>query len=49
MQKYTYKATDFLSSSNKFPDTKAIRYFLRNDKWTIQPKKQGRISDNEAL
>ena len=36
--KISYKATDFLSSSNKFPDTKAIHYFLRNDKWTSQPK-----------
>ena len=36
--KISYKATDFLSSSDKFPDTKAIRYFLRNDKWTSQPK-----------
>lgn len=36
--KISYKATDFLSSSNKFPDTKAIHYFLRNDKWTNKPK-----------
>ena len=36
--KISYKATDFLSSYNKFPDTKAIHYFLRNDKWTSQPK-----------
>ena len=36
--KISYKATDFLSSSNKFPETKAIHYFLRNDKWTSQPK-----------
>ena len=36
--KISYKATDFLSSSDKFPDTKAIHYFLRNDKWTSQPK-----------
>ena len=25
--KISYKATDFLSSSKKFPDTKAIHYF----------------------
>ena len=36
--KISYKATDFLSSSDKFPDTKAIHYFLRNNKWTSQPK-----------
>ena len=36
--KISYKATDFLSSSNKFPDTKAIRYFLRKDEWTSKPK-----------
>ena len=36
--KISYKATDFLASSDKFPNTKAIHYFLRNDKWTSQPK-----------
>ena len=36
--KISYKAADFLASSDKFPDTKAIHYFLRNDKWTSQPK-----------
>ena len=36
--KISYKATDFLSSSNKFPDTKAIHYFLRKDEWMSQPK-----------
>lgn len=36
--KISYKATDFLSSSDKFPDTKAIRYFLRKDEWTSKPK-----------
>ena len=43
MQKISYKATDFLSSSDKFPDTKAIHYFLRNDKWTSQPKNKEEI------
>lgn len=36
--KISYKAVDFLSSSDKFPDTKAIRYFLRKDEWTSKPK-----------
>ena len=36
--KISYKATDFLSSSDKFPETKAIHYFLRKDEWTSQPK-----------
>ena len=36
--KISYKATDFLSSSDKFPDTKAIHYFLRKDEWTSQQK-----------
>ena len=36
--KISYKATDFLSSSDKFPETKAIHYFLRKDEWTSQQK-----------
>ena len=36
--KISYKATDFLSSSDKFPNTKAIHYFLRKDEWMSQPK-----------
>ena len=36
--KISYKATDFLSSSDKFPDTKAIHYFVRKDEWTNKPK-----------
>ena len=36
--KISYKATDFLSSSNKFPDTKAIHYFCKKDEWTNKPK-----------
>ena len=36
--KISYKATDFLSSSNKFPDTKAIHYFSLKDEWTNKPK-----------
>ena len=36
--KISYKATDFLSSSDKFPETKAIHYFLRKDEWTSKPK-----------
>ena len=36
--KISYKAADFLASSDKFPDTKAIQYFLRKDEWTSKPK-----------
>ncbi|AVM50567.1 hypothetical protein [Capnocytophaga sp. oral taxon 878] len=36
--KISYKAADFLASSDKFPDTKAIHYFLRKDEWTSKPK-----------
>ena len=36
--KISYKATDFLASSDKFPDTKAIYYFLRKGEWTGKPK-----------
>ena len=47
--KISYKATDFLSSSKKFPDTKAIHYFWKK-RWMNEPtEKQGRISDNETL
>ena len=36
--KISYKAADFLASSDKFPDTKAIHYFLRKGEWTGKPK-----------
>ena len=36
--KISYKATDFLASSDKFPDTKAIHYFSRKGEWTGKPK-----------
>lgn len=36
--KISYKATAFLASSDKFPDTKAIHYFLRKGEWTGKPK-----------
>ena len=36
--KISYKAADFLASSDKFPDTKAIHYFSRKGEWTGKPK-----------